>query len=225
AVIPAEGRREIAAIAERHGAVVVEDGTLDELDFGTRPPPPIAAFSRGGRVLTIGSLSKLIWGGLRVGWLRAPAPLLDAAAEIKVMSDLGNSPLSQTLGARLMRRLPQIRERRRAEVVERFEVLAGELSRRLPDWEWERPLGGLSVWVRLPRGDAEEFGAVARRHGVAILPGSVFSPSNAHADHLRMPFCLEPAEIRDGVRRLARAWSEYVPAAARRQERPLHVVV
>jgi DNA-binding transcriptional MocR family regulator len=226
AVIPAEARREIAAIAERHGAVIVEDGTLDDLDFGTRPPPPIAAFSRGGRVVTIGSLSKLIWGGLRVGWLRAPAPLLDSAAELKVMSDLGNSPLSQTLAARLMRRLPEIRARRREEVLERFEVLAAELSRRLPDWEWKRPLGGLSIWVRLPRGDAEEFGAVARRHGVAILPGSVFSPSDAHADHIRLPFCLTPEEIRDGVRRLARAWGEYVPAGGRnREERPLHVVV
>ena len=226
AVIPAEARREIAAIADRHGAVVVEDGTLDELDFGTRPPPPIAAFSRGGRVVTIGSLSKLIWGGLRVGWLRAPAPLLDAAAELKVMSDLGNSPLSQSLAARLMRRLPEIRARRRTEVMERFEVLADELARRLPDWEWAPPLGGLSIWVRLPHGNAEEFGSLARRHGVAILPGSVFSPSNGHADHIRLPFCLEPEEIRDGIARLARAWSEYVPASAGRPpERPLHVVV
>jgi DNA-binding transcriptional MocR family regulator len=225
-VIPEEARKEIAAIADRNGAVVVEDGTLDELDFGTRPPPPVAAFCRGGRGVTIGSLSKLIWGGLRVGWLRAPAPLLDAAAELKVMADLGNSPLSQTLAARLMRRLPEIRSRRREEVLERFEVLADELGRRLPDWEWTRPLGGLSIWVRLPRGNAEEFGVVARRHGVSILPGSVFSPSNGHADHLRLPFCLEPGEIRDGIARLARAWAEYVPASEEgRQERPLHVVV
>ncbi|HET9794363.1 MAG TPA: PLP-dependent aminotransferase family protein [Thermoanaerobaculia bacterium] len=225
-VIPEEARREIAAIADRHGTVVVEDGTLEDLDFGTRPPPPIAAFCRSGRGVTIGSLSKLIWGGLRVGWLRAPAALLDAAAELKVMSDLGNSPLSQTLATRLMRRLPDIRTRRRAEIVERFEVLASELTRRLPEWEWTRPLGGLSVWVRLPRGDAEEFGAVARRHGVAILPGSVFSPSNGHADHIRLPFCLEPDEIRDGIARLSRAWAEYVPASAGRpSERPLHVVV
>ncbi len=225
-VIPEEGRREIAAIADRHGAVIVEDGTLDDLDFGTRPPPPIAAFCRGGRAVTIGSLSKLIWGGLRVGWLRAPAPLLDAAAELKVMSDLGNSPLSQTLAARLMGRLPDIRSRRRVEIVERFEVLAGELARRLPEWQWTRPLGGLSVWVRLPRGNAEEFGAVARRHGVAILPGSVFSPSNAHDDHIRLPFCLEAGEIRDGIARLSRAWAEYVPASAGRSvERPLDVVV
>ncbi|HET7452083.1 MAG TPA: PLP-dependent aminotransferase family protein, partial [Thermoanaerobaculia bacterium] len=144
-VIPAEARRDIAAIAERHGAVVVEDGTLDELDLGTRPPPPIAAFSRGGRVVTIGSLSKLIWGGLRVGWLRAPAPLLDAAAELKVMADLGNSPLSQGLAARLMRRLPDIRARRRIEIAGRFEVLAEELGRQLPEWQWRPPLGGLSI--------------------------------------------------------------------------------
>ncbi|HET7452759.1 MAG TPA: PLP-dependent aminotransferase family protein, partial [Thermoanaerobaculia bacterium] len=109
----------------------------------------------------------------------------------------------------------------------RFEVLAEELGRRLPEWEWQPPLGGLSIWVRLPRGNAEEFGAIARRHGVAILPGSVFSPTNGHGDHIRLPFCLEPAEIRDGLARLARAWAEYVPSpgGGPRAERPLHVVV
>lgn len=227
AVLPVEARREIAALAEKHDTAIIEDGTLEELDFGTPPPPPIGAFARGARVITVGSLSKVIWGGLRIGWLRAPEPLLASFAHLKVMSDLGNSPISQSVAARLMRRLPEIRARRRDELAERFETLAAELSARLPEWAWDPPLGGMSIWVRLPRGNAEEFAPIAQRHGVAILPGSLFSPSNGFSEYVRLPFCLEPREIRDGVRRLARAWKAYVPARAREGSptRPLNVVV
>ena len=226
AVLSAGARREIAALAEKHGVVIVEDGTLDDLDAGTPPPPPIGAVARAGTVITIGSLSKLVWGGLRVGWLRAPQNVIDAAAGLKVMNDLGNSPISQAIAARLMRRLPSIRERRRVEVAERRETLEDELARRLPDWEWESPAGGLSLWVRLPHGNADEFADTAAKHGVSILPGSTCSPTNGSAEYLRLPFCLTPDEIRDGVRRLARAWSEYEPAHERPGSRhPLHVVV
>ena len=226
AVLSSDRRREIAALAEKHDAVIIEDGTLEDLDLGQRPPPPLGAFAKDGRVITVGSLSKLIWGGLRVGWLRASEALLDPAASLKVMSDLGNSPLSQAVALRLLRRLPDVRTRRGKQVLERFDTLAVELTDRLPDWKWERPRGGLSLWVRLPRGSAEEFAPIALRHGVAILPGPVFSPSNGCAEYLRLPFCLEPDAIRDGVRRLARAWGAYPPAERRdRSPRPLHVVV
>ena len=227
AVLAAESRREIAALAEKHGVALIEDGTLDDLDAGAPPPPPIGAFARGATVITIGSLSKLIWGGLRVGWFRAPQHVVDAAAGLKVMSDLGNSPISQAVAVRLMRRLRDIRERRRLEVAERYEALASELSHALPEWEWERPAGGLSLWVRLPRGNADDFAELAARHGVAILPGSTCSPTNGSAEYLRLPFCLSPDEIRDGIRRLARAWREYAPAhpAAGESRRRMHVVV
>lgn len=226
AVLRAEARREIAALAEKQGVVIIEDGTLDDLDAGAPPPPPIGAFARAGTVVTVGSLSKLVWGGLRVGWLRAPRNVIDAAAGLKVMNDLGNSPISQSVAARLMRKLPSIRDRRRLEVAERRETLAAELSRLLPEWEWEIPSGGLSLWVRLPRGSADEFAETAARHGVAILRGSTCSPTNGSADHLRLPFCLAPDEVRDGIRRLARAWAQYEPARERAGARqPLHVVV
>ena len=225
-VLSAAARREIAALAEKHETAVIEDGTLEDLDFGTPPPPPIGAHSSRARVITIGSLSKLIWGGLRVGWLRAAEPILSPLSQLKVMNDLGNSPLSQTVAARLMRKLPAIRADRREQLTERFECLATELSQRLPDWTWERPTGGLSIWVRLPRGDSEELAAVALRHGVAILPGSMFSPTNRCRDFIRLPFCLDPREIRDGIRRLARAWNAYVPSRERESVAALqHVVV
>ena len=223
-VLSSDARREVVRLAEQHGATILEDGTLEGLSFGPKPPPPLGAFSRTGRVISAGSLSKLIWGGLRVGWLRAPEALLAPLANVKVMGDLGNSAVSQAVAVRLLRRSKEIRDRRREQIQERFEVLASELSSRLPDWTWKKPLGGLSIWVRLPRGDADEFAPAALRHGVAILPGSTCSPGNRCSEYLRIPFCLEPGQIRDGIRRLARAWRSYAPAPARARAR-LHVVV
>ena len=223
-VLSPDARREVARMADQHGVTILEDGTLEDLSFGRRPPPPIAAFSRSGRVISVGSLSKLIWGGLRVGWLRAPEPLLAPLANLKVMGDLGNSAISQAVAVRLLRRARVIRERRREEIEERYELLAGELSARLPDWTWKKPLGGLSIWVRLPHGNADEFAPVALRHGVAILPGSTCSPTGRFSEWIRLPFCLEPQQIRDGVRRLARAWQTYDPAP-KTSSAGLHVVV
>ena len=74
---------------------------------------------------------------------------------------------------------------------------------------WKKPAGGLTLWTRLPRGNAAEFAQVAARHGVSVLPGPVCSPSNGFADFLRLAFVPEPEEIREGVDRLARAWEKY----------------
>ncbi|MGH9442264.1 MAG: PLP-dependent aminotransferase family protein [Thermoanaerobaculia bacterium] len=223
-VLSPDARREVARIADQHGTTILEDGTLEDLSFGRRPPPPLAAFSRSGRVISVGSLSKLIWGGLRVGWLRAPEALLAPLANLKVMGDLGNSAISQAVAVRLLRRARGIRERRREQIQERFDLLAAELSAQLPGWVWKRPLGGLSLWVHLPHGDAEDFAPLALRHGVAILPGSTCSPTGRFSEYLRLPFCLEPQQIRDGVRRLARAWRAYEPAP-KASRAGLHVVV
>ena len=224
ALLSGSARSEVVRIAEEHDATILEDATLVDFDFGRRPPPAIAALAPRGRVLTVGSLSKLIWGGLRIGWIRAPEPLLEPLASLKVMGDLGNSVIPQAVAVRLLGKMPEIRKKRRRQVVERYETLARELSSRLPDWEWNEPLGGLSLWVRLPRGDAREFATVARRHGVAILPGSTCSPTDSHPEYLRLPFCLDPPEIREGIRRLEQAWKSYSPAQKQRRS-GLHVVV
>jgi len=79
----------------------------------------------------------------------------------------------------------------------------------LPEWKWETPSGGTSLWVQLPCEGAGEFCQVALRHGVMILPGSSFSAKGAYDDHLRIPFVIEPPALRAGIERLAAAWNEY----------------
>ena len=223
-VMPESHRREIARMAAERGVPILEDDALANLDLGQRPPLPISAFAPSAPILSVGSLSKLMWGGLRAGWIRAPEPLIARLARRKALGDLGNSVVSQTLAARLLPRAEEIRESRRRQIAERLAVMEEEMRRLLPDWTWRRPGGGLSLWVRLPRGNAAEFARVALRHGVSVLPGSTCSPSNGCSEFLRIPYVLEPEKIREGLRLLARAWSSYAPAE-RKERGALEVLV
>lgn len=207
-VMPEEHRREIARDIDRTAAVLVEDMTLADLCLEGDPPRPIAAFARGNSVLTVGSLSKLFWGGLRVGWIRGPEAMIARLAEAKVISDLGGSILSQAVAARILGRAGELVVLRRRQVRVRRDLLARLLAQHLPSWSWSKPSGGLSLWVRLPSGSASEFAQVALRHGVAVVPGSVNSPEGQHGDCLRLPFVAEPEILKEGVARLGRAWME-----------------
>ncbi len=184
-VMPESHRREIARMSAERGVPILEDDALANLDLGQRPPPPISSFAPSAPILSVGSLSKLMWGGLRAGWIRAPEPLIARLARRKALGDLGNSVVSQTLAARLLPRAEEIRESRRRQIAERLAVMEEEMARLLPDWTWRRPGGGLSLWVRLPRGNAAEFARVALRHGVSVLPGATCSPSNGCSEFLR----------------------------------------
>jgi DNA-binding transcriptional MocR family regulator len=223
-VMPESHRREIARMAAERGIPILEDDALANLDLGQRPPPPISSFAPSAPILSAGSLSKLMWGGLRAGWIRAPEQLIARLARRKALGDLGNSAVSQALAARLLPRAGEIRESRRRQIAERLAVMEEEMARLLPDWTWRRPGGGLSLWVRLPRGDAAEFARVALRHGVSVLPGATCSPSNGCSEFLRIPYVLEPEKIREGVGLLARAWSAYAPAQ-RKERAALEVLV
>jgi DNA-binding transcriptional MocR family regulator len=132
--------------------------------------------------------------------------------------------LSQLAAVRLLARAGEVRELRRREMRERLDWLTKLLARHLPEWTWAPPSGGLSLWVRLPRGNADEFAQVALRHGVSIVPGSLASPDGRFSDHLRLPFVLERPRMEEGVERLARAWASY-GAAARRERASLDVLV
>jgi DNA-binding transcriptional MocR family regulator len=211
-VMPEHRRRAVARLVEAWAIPLVEDESLAALalDEG-RAPPPLAAFAPGASILTIGSLSKVFWGGLRVGWVRAPAPLVAQLARLKAVADLGGSLPAQVIATRLLEEFEVVRRERCAELARRFGLMSQLLQRHLPSWSWERPLGGLCLWVRLPRGTAPDFAQVALRHGVSLVAGPVASADDSFTEYLRLPFGLEPSTMEEGVRRLARAWEAYVP--------------
>ncbi|MFD8567480.1 PLP-dependent aminotransferase family protein [Streptomyces sp. NPDC059639] len=179
-------RRGWATALAEAGQVTVEDSSCAELTLAsdTAPPPvplPSSAY-------TIGTFSKLFWGGLRIGWVRAPAPAIARLGGIKKSVDLSCPVLDQLLAVRLLGRLPEARAERRADLRAGL-ATAGELLRGLvPDWEWDPPAGGPALWVRVPGADTEALAQLARRRGVAVVPGSAFSAVDGFRDRLRLPF-------------------------------------
>jgi DNA-binding transcriptional MocR family regulator len=195
------------------GVPLVEDVSLAGLAWD-RLPEPVAARIPDHPVAVVGSLSKLLWGGLRLGFVRAPAPVALRFARVKATHDLGTSVISQLLAERLLRHpdLDGFVERRNADLRARYGVLAAALHAQLPDWSWDEPQGGLSVWARLPAPVADRFAQVALRHGVAVATAEALSVTGAHQDRIRLSFAGAPDDLREGVARLADAWRAVLSA-------------
>jgi DNA-binding transcriptional MocR family regulator len=220
-VATAETRRQLAALAAEHGLPLVEDNTLEPLAVGAPPPPPVAAFDSGGTVITIGSLSKVAWAGLRIAWIRAGPRLIAELMKVKAAEDLGSSVPSQVLGRAVLDDFPRISGLRSAQVCECLQRAARLLGEQLPAWRFRQPAGGHSLWLRLPGADASAFAATAMRHGVTVIPGPQLSPDGSFADHIRLQFLQPPGVLEAGIQRLAAAWADYTRAA----DRELEVIV
>jgi DNA-binding transcriptional MocR family regulator len=209
AVMPTQSRIDVTRLAREAGVVVVEDGTLSEMSIdGPNLPAPMAAHAPEDTVLSIGSLSKLYWGGLRIGWLRGPVPLIRQLTRLKSAMDLGCPVMTQAIATQLLSVIDRAKAIRREQFGERRNVLASLLTEFLPEWSFAKPAGGLFVWASVPDVDTRYLAQSAIRHGVAITPGALFSINESHDHALRVPFLLEEPLLRRGVERLSKAWSE-----------------
>ncbi|WP_188192999.1 aminotransferase-like domain-containing protein [Nonomuraea sp. SYSU D8015] len=213
AVMPNSERRRLAALAAQYDVPLIDDEVCAELCFSGETPPPTAAYGPGNgqveQVVTVGSLSKLVWGGLRVGWIRAAAPLVSRLSRLRAVHDLGGEVLGQLAAAALLRRLDEVREARVRTLRARHDHLCAELRERLPSWSFEPARGGQTIWVRLPRGEVDAFAQVALRHGVAVPPGRSFDPLGGHAGHMRLHFLFPEDELSRAVNNLAAAWASF----------------
>jgi DNA-binding transcriptional MocR family regulator len=214
AVMPVAMRKEVARIASELGTPIIDDGVLAELALDGPTPPFIASYAPAAPILTIGSLSKLTCPGLRVGWVRAPEPMIERLARLRSANDLGSPLLTQAIVVRLLGAIDQLRLLRRGQLKPRRDLMAALLRASLPDWKFRLPAGGLFLWVKLPAGDSREFAQVALRHGVLILPGPAMSAAEEHAPFIRLPFVAENEVLHKGVRRVAAAWRDYQSAGA-----------
>ena len=209
-IVLAKGRRAaVAAMLAEAQVPAVEDIALAGLAWQPAPPP-IASHAPGQPIAVVGSLSKLLWGGLRLGFVRAPEPVALRFARVKATHDLGSSIVSQLLAERAMRseEWPARAEARNEDLRARCALLCDLLREQLPTWRWVEPSGGLSLWVRLPRPVARPLAEVALRHGVAVATADALSLTGRHADHIRLSFASSASDLRLGVDRLARAWSD-----------------
>jgi DNA-binding transcriptional MocR family regulator len=207
--VPAVGRlRELANILDRHDTVVVEDSTLAELAFDGRVRPELANLCRRAVVASVGSLSKVAWAGLRIGWLRAPAPLIEQTMHLRLATDLGPAVPSQLFAIQLLPHLEEMARRRREAIAATVSQALECLRADFPDWQVDDPAGGSVLWARLPVTDSGSFVQIARRHGVHIAPGSVARAARAPDPHVRICVDRPWPLVETGLRRLSLAWRD-----------------
>jgi DNA-binding transcriptional MocR family regulator len=199
-----DDRAALVTAAREVGAYVVADETFAELavDDVTRPRP-LAAHDTDGRVISIGSVAKVFWGGLRIGWIRAGQALVRRFAEARETVDLASPVLEQLIVTELLGRIEAIVAARRGMLRERRATLIAALRRECPAWEFDVPPGGLSLWVRLPGTSSTALTASAARHGLHIVPGTAFGVDGVLDDHVRVPYVLPPERLEEAVARLA----------------------
>lgn len=199
-------RREVAEIAAEYGVAVLEDRVAASLAFDGVVPPPLAA--HGPEVLgsTVDSLSKTVWAGLRIGWVRTDTATVQALRGRKALADLWTSIPSQLLALEVLPHLDDLVRERTGALRRQYAALVDALGDGLPDWHVHPVRGGMVVRVDLPHGSAGAFARFATRYGVAIAAGAQFSTSTVDDTFVRIPFTLPESVTLDAVDRLAAAW-------------------
>ncbi|MEW2414253.1 PLP-dependent aminotransferase family protein [Streptomyces sp. NPDC046866] len=211
--LPGARRGEVAGIAARRGLWLVEDDPYGDLRFEGRDIPWLAAHPGAeDRTALLGSFSKILAPGLRLGWLRAPAALRRAAAVAKQAADLHTSTVDQLAAAHYLATADldaHIARVRTAYRTRRDALLAGLAEALPPHSTWNRPEGGMFVWARLPEGhDATALLKAAIHHDVAFVPGAPFHTGTPDPRTLRLSFTTHtPPDITTGLDRLATASS------------------
>ncbi|MEU6497391.1 PLP-dependent aminotransferase family protein [Streptomyces sp. NPDC046984] len=209
--LPADRRAAVARVAARHGLWIVEDDPYGELRFESERVPWISSYEDAGdRSVLLGSFSKVMAPGLRLGWLRAPAALRRACAVAKQAADLHTPTVNQLAAARYLgdRDLDGHVVRVAAAYRERRDAMLAGLPDALPEGSvWNRPEGGMFLWARLP--EAYDTTALLPRvveRDVAYVPGAPFYAGAPDRSTMRLCFVTHtPEEIAEGLRRLGRA--------------------
>jgi len=199
-------RAAIMGAARRAGTALLIDETWSELALEDVPPTaPMAAFDTDSRVITVGSASKLWWGGLRIGWIRASAALARRMALHRAAEDIASPVLEQLVVAQLFDRLAETRDERRRVLRASRDALVAALRERLPMWEFAVPRGGGALWVRLDTGSAVSLAEAAACHGVRLAPGPWFGLEGSLEGYLRLPYTQSPQVLREAVGRIETA--------------------
>ncbi len=206
-LVDAATRGDLGAALRRQRTIAVVDETTADLGIdvaGATMPAPLASFD--DRAVTVGSASKSFWGGLRVGWLRAPERDVSRLQQARLSLDLGVPVLEQLVLVQLLARREEIAAHRRNELRSSRDALADALGRRLPQWRFTLPAGGLSIWCELPSPRSSAVCDAAAALGVRLAPGSSFGVEGGLESFLRIPYALAPEALVDAVERIGQAW-------------------
>src|SRR6476469_1795440 len=214
--MPAHDRKRLAEIiAETRTRTLIDETILDMwLDEAVPEPMAAAMTTRRDLVLTVGSMSKSFWGGLRVGWIRAERSTVATIAALRPSIDMGTPVLEQFAAARLLAQRDDLLPERRDILRARRALLLSLLDQHLPDWEPGGGYGGMSLWVRLPAPMSTALSAAASRMGLELPAGPRFGVDGTLERFVRVPYALPEDELSAAVELLARAWHSVTGSTA-----------
>ncbi len=212
ASMPEPLRRRLLDAAARVGTTLLIDETTAELDIdrGWTPPPfAVLARSREEResVIMLGSLSKTVWSGLRIGWIRAERRHIDRVVAARPAVDLGVPLLEQLIAIEAIDDIETILTLRRRQLGESRDALVVLLRERLPEIGIPAVNGGLVLWAQLGVPVSSALALAARSQGLQITAGPLFSADGAFERFIRIPFTARAGRLRPAVDALAEAWS------------------
>jgi 2-aminoadipate transaminase len=201
-------RRLLLELAAEYDLLIIEDNPYGLLRFAGEPHETLAAHD-SRRVVYVGTLSKIVAPGIRIGWVLAPAPILDRLAKLKQSADLCSPALSQMFAEQYIRKglwkknlenLKPIYRSRRDAMLQALE------EHFPPEALWSRPEGGLFLWVTLPGYlDTTKMLPLAILQGVAYVPGTAFFSDGSGAKHMRLNFSYAAEDqIAEGIKRLGK---------------------
>ncbi|MCB0977176.1 MAG: PLP-dependent aminotransferase family protein [Acidimicrobiales bacterium] len=201
--------RQVARVLDDHPeATVVEDRALIRMtDPGDRPPP-LTTLCRRSTVVTLESMGKVGWAGLRIGWLIAPPAIVTRTVSLRAVTDLGTAVPAQIIAARLLPTLDELAAERRRVLRSAARRVVARLAEEVADWRLETPRGGSALWIELPVPDSRPLAEAARRNGVKIVPGHVARIGDAPDPHIRLCVDRPDAVVDEGISRLLMAWRE-----------------
>ncbi|MCD9198540.1 MocR-like transcription factor YczR [Aeromicrobium wangtongii] len=221
AVMSDDERAVWARELRRHDVVPIVDSSLREVNLdGIELPPRFAAYDP--RAIMIDSSSKAYWGGLRVGWIRAPHEFVTPLVQARMMDDLGSSAFDQLVLSELLTEGGQTAAAGRARSRAARDHLLAELAHHLPGIQAPCPPGGLSLWVTLPERMSSRLTSAASHHGLLLTPGPRFfsRAGTAGERHLRLPYIQSHDVMTEVVHRLRRAYDEVLDGATTSDRAP-----
>jgi len=200
--MPTSLRETVVALAEQHGTTIVADETMAELGFGPQQLP----FAVHGPAVLVGSVGKTVWGGIRLGWIRADRTMIQRLARARYSGDLGTPILEQLVVAELLKNFDEIVETRRGTLLAGRDHLASLLAASIPEWHVPDVHGGLTAWVGLGRPVSSQLALAARNEGLMIAAGPRFGVDGAFERFIRIPFSYPAPQTERAVEALVRAW-------------------
>ncbi len=217
-------RLRLLELARRHRVPIVEDDPYGELYYTGQAPSPLLALDQDGCVIYLSTFSKIMFPGLRLGWVAAPRPVIERLSQIKQLADLHCSTLIQGAVHEFCQRgaLDEHLGRVRGLYRQRRNAMLAALAEHGPvGLEWDEPQGGFNLWCRLPAGlKARQLMVEAAARSVALVPGEVFYPDGGGQEEIRLTFSCPPvALIEEGVQRLGAAMTVLLKKRKSAEER------